>query len=79
MITLVRLSLVLFVATHVDDLFLLLSLYAERRTAKVAIVPHPDLSGHDGCLVPVRSLVSPPSLFVYAHCQMGHKTLSGGS
>jgi cadmium resistance protein CadD (predicted permease) len=38
MITLVSLSLVLFVATHVDDLFLLLSLYAERRTAKVAIV-----------------------------------------
>jgi cadmium resistance protein CadD (predicted permease) len=38
MITLVILSLVLFVATNVDDLFLLLSLYAERRTAKVAIV-----------------------------------------
>jgi len=38
MITLVILSLVLFVATHVDDLFLLLSLYAERRTAKLAIV-----------------------------------------
>jgi cadmium resistance protein CadD (predicted permease) len=38
MITLVSLSLVLFVATHVDDLFLLLSLYAERRTAKVAIL-----------------------------------------
>ena len=38
MITLVILSLVLFVATHVDDLFLLLSLYAEQRTPKVAIV-----------------------------------------
>jgi len=38
MITLISLSLVLFVATHVDDLFLLLSLYAERRTAKAAIV-----------------------------------------
>jgi cadmium resistance protein CadD (predicted permease) len=38
MISLVLLSLVLFVATHVDDLFLLLSLYAERRTANVAIV-----------------------------------------
>jgi cadmium resistance protein CadD (predicted permease) len=38
MITLVSLSLVLFVATHVDDLFLLLSLYAERRTAKLAIL-----------------------------------------
>jgi cadmium resistance protein CadD (predicted permease) len=38
MITLVILSFVLFVATHVDDLFLLLSWYAEQRTAKVAIV-----------------------------------------
>jgi cadmium resistance protein CadD (predicted permease) len=38
MITLVSLSLVLFVATNVDDLFLLLSLYAEQRTAKVAIL-----------------------------------------
>jgi cadmium resistance protein CadD (predicted permease) len=38
MITLVTLNLVLFVATHVDDLLLLLSLYAERKTAKVAIV-----------------------------------------
>jgi cadmium resistance protein CadD (predicted permease) len=38
MITLVSLSLVLFIATHVDDLFLLLSWYAEGRTAKVAIV-----------------------------------------
>ena len=38
MITLVSLSLVLFIATHVDDLFLLLSLYAERKTAKTAIL-----------------------------------------
>ena len=38
MSTLVSLSFVLFVATHVDDLFLLLSLYAEQRIAKFAIL-----------------------------------------